>query len=137
MCCKRAIVAIDPTATVDDSGTDKQAGGVTFYSGYGDATHTGTIVDFANFTAPTGEINDASYNTDLADADTLREMTTRYDARHRPTHRTVWLVPAYEQGGTGGDQPAESADRWRRRHDRPAAGSDRREARAHHAVAVR
>ena len=105
LCCQRAIVAIDPTATVDDSGTDKQAGGVTFYSGYGDVTHTGTIVDFANFTAPTGEINDASYNTDLTDADTLRESTTRYDARHRPTHQTVWLVPAYEQGGTGAINP--------------------------------
>ena len=105
LCCQRAIVAIDPTATVDDSGTDKQAGGVTFYSGYGDATHRGTIADFANFTAPTGEINDASYNTDLTDADTLREMTTRYDARHRPTHQTVWLVPAYEQGGTGAINP--------------------------------
>ena len=105
MCCQRAIVAIDPTATVDDSGTDKQAGGVTFYSGYGDATHRGTIADFANFTAPTGEINDANYSTDLADADTLRESTTRYDARHRPTHQTVWLVPAYEQGGTGAINP--------------------------------
>ena len=106
ICCKRAIVAIDPTATVDDSGTDKQAGGVTFYSGYGDATHTRhdrglCELHRADRRDQRRELQHRPRPTRIPCA----KCTTRYDARHRPTHQTVWLVPAYEQGGTGAINP--------------------------------
>jgi RHS repeat-associated protein len=53
-----------------------------------------------------------SFYNDPPDADTLNEVTTRFDARHRPVARTVWLVPRgnldpndvpIAGGGAGGD----------------------------------
>ena len=94
ICCRRPIAQIEPPADVDsDSGTaDTRAARITLYSAAGDVAHTGVIADIDNFTQPTGAIGTAGYNTNLPDSETLNEATTRYDERHRPLARTVWLV---------------------------------------------
>jgi YD repeat-containing protein len=40
--------------------------------------------------------------TDPVDTDTLQEITSRYDGRGRPTHRTVWLSPLGDIGSCCG-----------------------------------
>lgn len=70
-CCGRYQGSEDPTGAGDISNTDY----------YGNVTHTATIADFSvdtNYHAPVTELN---------------ETTTRYDARHRPTAHTAWLIP--------------------------------------------
>ncbi|MFT5632428.1 MAG: RHS repeat-associated protein, partial [Rubritalea sp.] len=50
----------------------------------GQATHT-SVLEISNL---------QNYNWhNPTDADTLRETTTRFDGRGRPTHSTVWLTP--------------------------------------------
>jgi RHS repeat-associated protein len=69
-CCERLRGAIDPTGAGDISNTDF----------YGNITHTAVVEDMSaivNFHDPVG---------------TLNEVTTEYDARHRPVARTVWLI---------------------------------------------
>ncbi|MCE9557221.1 MAG: RHS repeat-associated core domain-containing protein, partial [Planctomycetes bacterium] len=101
-CCKRPIAKVQPATDVDsDTGTGAtQALNVTFYTFSGDVAHTGTLMDVTNFTP-----NCCGAATNLLDTETVNETTIRYDARHRPIAKTAWLVPAYNDGGTGAIDP--------------------------------
>ena len=75
-CCGRLQVVIDPLGNGQITNTDY----------YGNITHSATVEGLP----PVGTYD---WN-DPVDATTLNEITTRFDARHRPTHRTVWLEPS-------------------------------------------
>ena len=76
VCCGRLQAQIDPLGHGTIQNTDF----------FGNMTHTAVVAHL-----PTDV---TAYNWhDPVDADTLSETTTRFDHRHRPTHRTVWLQP--------------------------------------------
>jgi YD repeat-containing protein len=76
VCCGRLQAQIDPLGHGTIQNTDF----------YGNITHTAVVAHL-----PTDV---TAYNWhDPIDADTISETTTRFDNRHRPTHRTVWLQP--------------------------------------------
>jgi len=92
VCCKRIMATIDPPADIDGSGVLQRAATITRHDFHGNLTHTGRVenvdsVVFANTPENTTVL------TDLPDAETLQEVTARYDARHRPVATTTWLVP--------------------------------------------
>ncbi|MEM8739699.1 MAG: hypothetical protein AAGG38_14645, partial [Planctomycetota bacterium] len=98
-CCARIMATIDPAADVDaDPATPgTRAATITRHDAHGNLTHTGRVADLDAVVfpgVPTPGLPQAG--TDLPDADTLRETTTRYDARHRPIATTTWLVPLPE-----------------------------------------
>ena len=72
-CCERHTASANPL----DEGT------ITNKDPRGLVTHTAAVANVSQ---------QADYD-DPADADTLSETTTRYDARGRPVARTVWLAP--------------------------------------------
>lgn len=95
LCCGRIMATIDPPADVDNTSTLKRAASITRHDAHGNLTHQGRVVDVSNVTFP-GPPPGAGLpqaGLDLPDAETLSEVTTRYDARHRPIASTVWLVP--------------------------------------------
>ena len=104
-CCARLQAVVSPAATVDTSGTDKRSARITRHSDDGDLTHEGILADLTAATFPT--LPTPTNVTDLPDAGTLREITTKYDARHRPIARTIWLSP---RGGVDANNPAIAGD---------------------------
>lgn len=88
-CCGRVQAKVEPAADVDGSGTNKQATHTTRFTFSGDLAHEAIAKNFSAITFPTAP----GQYLDVPDADTINEVTTRYDARHRPVARTVWLVP--------------------------------------------
>ena len=76
ICCGRLQATIDPAGHGTVRNTDF----------YGNVTHTAVV---ANLPADV-----TLYNWhDPIDADTISEVTTKYDGRHRPIARTQWLTP--------------------------------------------
>ena len=75
-CCGRLQAGIDQAGHVNVSNNDY----------YGNVTHT-AVVDAS------GVIS--NYH-DLPDTETVQEVTTQFDSRHRPIARTVWLQPLGE-----------------------------------------
>ena len=94
VCCARIMATIDPPAAVDgDPGSaDTRAATITRHDFYGNLTHQGRVTDVSQVDFPNTPGNPTVF-TDLPDSDTLQEVTTRYDARHRPIATTTWLVP--------------------------------------------
>lgn len=92
VCCARIMAVIDPPSEVDGSGVLKRAAKVMRHDFYGNLTHSGTVSDVDNVAFANSPGNPTVF-TDLPDGETLQEITTRYDARHRPVASTSWLVP--------------------------------------------
>ena len=78
-CCGRFQAGIDQDGHARVSTTDF----------YGNETHTAVLKNYV--TADMGSDPDVQSLHDYTDSKTLQEVTTRFDARHRPTFRTVWL----------------------------------------------
>lgn len=91
-CCARIMAVIDPPADVDGDGDLERSATVTRHDFYGNLTHEGRVEDVDQVTFPNFQAT-GSNSTDLPDAGTLSETTTRFDARHRPIASTRWLVP--------------------------------------------
>jgi RHS repeat-associated protein len=94
VCCARIMATIDPLADADaDPATaDTRAATITRHDFYGNLTHQGRVSNVDNVAFPNTPANPTIF-TDLPDGETLQEVTTRYDARHRPIATTTWLVP--------------------------------------------
>ena len=74
ICCGRL------QASIQRDGTSTTISNTDFA---GQVTHTATVSSIPV---------DGNYHNPI-DADTLQEVTTRFDGRGRPTHKTVWLKP--------------------------------------------
>ena len=85
-CCGRLGVIAGPVYTNED-GDSRRSVQIMQYDFYGNVTHT-AILDWDADTA----LPPCCYPNPL-DANTLQEVTTKYDSRHRPIARTVWLSP--------------------------------------------
>ena len=117
VCCARIMAVLDPPADVDGDGDLERAATVTRHDFHGNLTHQGRIEDVDDITFPNFQLT-GSNSTDLPDAGTLSETTTRYDARHRPVASTSWMVPLgavdpdnvpIAGGGQSGDPAVEVA----------------------------
>ena len=76
-CCGRLQANIDEAGHASFNNTDFA----------GNSTHTGVLEDYPGIGSVAGQ--QSVHNAD--DSSTMREVTTRYDARHRPVATTVWL----------------------------------------------
>ena len=85
-CCGRLGVIAGAEYT-DKDGNQRRSAQTMQYDFYGNVTHTTTLDWDATATLP------PCCYPDPTDADTLQEVTTKYDGRHRPVARTVWLQP--------------------------------------------
>ena len=85
-CCGRLGVIAGPVFT-DKGGVEVRKATIFQYDYYGNQTHTADLVIGASDDLPAC----CEYNPD--NDSTIQEITTRYDARHRPIARTVWLSP--------------------------------------------
>jgi hypothetical protein len=65
----------------------KNAAKITCADPNGNVTHTAIVANL-----PPSSAGMYNYNNPV-DADTVQEITTRYDARNRKIAQTVWLVP--------------------------------------------
>ena len=92
VCCARIMAQLDPPADVDGDGDLERAATVTRHDFAGNLTHQGRVADVDGVAFPNTPGNPTVF-TDLPDSETLQEVTTRYDARHRPIASTTWLVP--------------------------------------------
>ena len=86
------MAVIDPPADVDGDGDLERSATVTRHDFHGNLTHEGRVEDVDQVSFP-NVAQTGSNSTDLPDAGTLSETTTRYDARHRRIASTTWLVP--------------------------------------------
>ena len=80
LCCGRFQASIDQAGHASISSTDF----------YGNVTHTAVIKNYT--TADMGGTGDQSVHN-YTDSKTVQEITTRFDARHRPIARTLWQNP--------------------------------------------
>ena len=85
-CCGRLGVVAGPVYT-DKDGNQRRSAQTMQYDHFGNVTHTTTLEWDAGAVLPPCCYPDPSND------DTLQEVTTKYDARHRPIARTVWLQP--------------------------------------------
>ena len=92
VCCARIMATIDPPAPGSDGTGSFRGATITRHDFHGNLTHQGRVRDVDNVAFPNVAAT-GNNSTDLPDAETLNETTTRYDARHRPVAMTVWLVP--------------------------------------------
>ena len=85
-CCGRLGVVAGPVFT-DKENAEVRKVTLYQYDHYGNQTHSADLVIGATDDLPAC----CEYNPD--NDSTIQEITTRYDARHRPIARTVWLNP--------------------------------------------
>ena len=88
-CCGRLGVIAGPVYTDKDE-NQRRSVQTLQYDFYGNVTHRTNLDWDANTALP------PCCHPDPSNDDTLQEVTTKYDERHRPVARTVWLQPLGE-----------------------------------------
>ena len=89
-CCARFQAMIDPSVTLPDAAAATNPASISRHNDAGDRTHQAVVSDYNGSVFPT--FSDPTNVTDIPDATTINETTTRFDARHRPIAQTKWFA---------------------------------------------
>lgn len=90
VCCARIQAQLDPAVILPGATVATTPGSITRHNDRGDLTHQAVVSSFDPSVFPT--LADPTNATNIPDAATIAETTTRYDSRQRPIARTVWLI---------------------------------------------